>query len=116
MIRIMKITVTVIKADVGGIGGHTRPSDGLLNAVRNVIRPQVRKDDKGLVIDSYIGCCGDDIHIVMTHTRGIANKDVHQLDWRAFEAATNVAKTEGHYEAGQDLLKDSFSGNVKGMG
>jgi len=112
----LKITVTVIKADVGGIGGHTRPSDGLLNAVRNVIRPQVRKDDKGLVIDSYIGYCGDDIHIVMTHTRGIDNKDVHQLAWRAFEAATNVAKNEGLYGAGQDLLKDSFSGNVKGMG
>ncbi|HXV50836.1 MAG: fructose 1,6-bisphosphatase, partial [Thermoproteota archaeon] len=25
----MKITVSVIKADVGGIGGHTRPSDAL---------------------------------------------------------------------------------------
>src|SRR5439155_20628844 len=102
MIRIMKITVTVIKADVGGIGGDRRPSDGLLNGVRNVIGPEVRKDDKGLVIDSYIGYCGDDIHIVMTHTRGIDNKDVHQLAWRAFEAANNVANNEGLYGAGQD--------------
>ncbi len=112
----MKITVTVIKADVGGIGGHTRPSDGLLNAVRNMVRPQVRKDGKGLLIDSYIGYCGDDTHIVMTHTKGVDNRDVHQLAWRAFEAATKVAKNEGLYGAGQDLLKDSFSGNVKGMG
>ena len=29
----MKITVSVIKADVGGIGGHTKPSDGLIEAV-----------------------------------------------------------------------------------
>lgn len=112
----MKITVSVIKADVGGIGGHTRPSDGLLNAVRNTVRPQVRKDGKGLLIDSYIGYCGDDIHIVMTHTKGVDNKEIHQLAWRAFEAATRVAKEEGLYGAGQDLLKDSFSGNVKGMG
>ena len=112
----MKITVTVIKADVGGIGGHTKPSDGLLNAVRNLIRPHVRKDGKGLVIDTYIGYCGDDIHIVMTHTKGIDNKEIHQLAWNAFEAATKVAKNEGLYGAGQDLLKDSFSGNVKGMG
>ena len=28
----MKITVSVIKADVGGIGGHTLPSDGLLDS------------------------------------------------------------------------------------
>ena len=27
--KFMKITVSVIKADVGGIGGHTRPSDRL---------------------------------------------------------------------------------------
>src|SRR5579885_320891 len=112
----MKITVTVIKADVGGIGGHTRPSDGLINAVRNLVKPQVRKDGKGLLIDSYIGYCGDDIHIVMTHTRGVDNKEIHQLAWKAFEAATRVAKNEGLYGAGQDLLKDSFSGNVKGMG
>ncbi len=112
----MKITVTVIKADVGGIGGHTRPSDGLLNAVRNLVKPQVKKDGKGLLIDSYIGYCGDDIHIVMTHTKGVNNSQVHGLAWRAFEAATRVAKSEGLYGAGQDLLKDSFSGNVKGMG
>ena len=31
----MKITVSAIKADVGGIGGHTRPSDGLLDAVKS---------------------------------------------------------------------------------
>jgi len=112
----LKITISVIKADVGGIGGHTRPSDGLLNAVRNTVKPQVRKDNKGLLIDSYIGFCGDDIHIVMTHTKGVDNKEIHQLAWRAFEAATKVAKDEGLYGAGQDLLKDSFSGNVKGMG
>jgi len=112
----LKITVTVIKADVGGIGGHTRPSDGLLNAVRNTVRTHVRKDGKGLLIDTYIGYCGDDIHIVMTHTKGVDNKEIHQLAWNAFEAATKVAKNEGLYGAGQDLLKDSFSGNVKGMG
>ena len=112
----MKITVTVIKADVGGIGGHTRPSDGLLNAVRNIVKPQVRNDGKGLLIDHYIGYCGDDIHIVMTHTKGTDNSNIHQLAWKAFEAATQVAKNEGLYGAGQDLLKDSFSGNVKGMG
>ena len=112
----MKITVTVIKADVGGIGGHTRPSDGLLNAVKNIVRSQMIRNGKGLLIDSYVGYCGDDIHIVMTHTRGTDNREVHQLAWKAFESATRVAKNEGLYGAGQDLLKDSFSGNVKGMG
>jgi fructose 1,6-bisphosphate aldolase/phosphatase len=107
----MKITVSVIKADVGGIGGHTRPSDGLLAAVRKTV-----ENSKQLLIDHYIGYCGDDVHIVMTHTKGVDNKQIHEMAWKAFEAGTKVAKEEGLYGAGQDLLKDSFSGNVKGMG
>jgi fructose 1,6-bisphosphate aldolase/phosphatase len=107
----MKITVSVIKADVGGIGGHTRPSDGLIEAVRKTV-----KNSDNLLIDYYIGYCGDDVHIVMSHTHGMDNDKIHKLAWDAFMAGTQVAKQEGLYGAGQDLLKDSFSGNVKGMG
>ncbi len=108
---IMKITVSVIKADVGGIGGHTLPSEGLLDAVKKTV-----KDSGDLLIDHYIGYCGDDVHIVMSHTHGVDNNEIHKLAWDAFMAGTQVAKEEGLYGAGQDLLKDSFSGNVKGMG
>ena len=107
----MKITVSVIKADVGGIGGHTRPSDALIEAVRKTV-----KGSGNLLIDHYIGYCGDDVHIVMSHTHGMDNDKIHKLAWDAFMAGTQVAKQEGLYGAGQDLLKDSFSGNVKGMG
>ena len=107
----MKITVSVIKADVGGIGGHTRPSDALIDAVKETV-----KNSGDLLIDHYIGYCGDDVHIVMSHTKGVDNKDVHKLAWEAFEAGTAVAKKAGLYGAGHDLLKDAFSGNVKGMG
>jgi len=107
----MKITVSVIKADVGGIGGHTRPSDKLIQAVRDTVNAS-----SDLLIDHYIGYCGDDVHIVMSHTHGTDNEKIHKLAWDAFEAGTAVAKKEGLYGAGQDLLKDSFSGNVKGMG
>jgi len=107
----MKITVSVIKADVGGVGGHTKPSDGLIQAIRDTV-----KNSADLLIDHYIGYCGDDTHIVMTHTHGVDNEKIHKLAWDAFMAGTQVAKEEGLYGAGQDLLKDSFSGNVKGMG
>ena len=107
----MKITVSVIKADVGGIGGHTKPSNGLLEAVKHTV-----KNSGDLLLDYYIGYCGDDVHIVMSHTKGVDNEEIHKLAWDAFEAGTQVAKEEGLYGAGQDLLKDSFSGNVKGMG
>ncbi|AFU57241.1 MAG: fructose-1,6-bisphosphate aldolase/phosphatase [Nitrososphaera sp.] len=108
----MQITVSAIKADIGGIGGHTRPSDELLETVRNF----VAKNSKGLLIDHYIGYTGDDIHIIMTHTRGVDDEKIHKLAWDAFTEGTKTAKEQGLYGAGQDLLKDSFSGNVKGMG
>ena len=39
------------------------------------------------------------------------------MAWDAFHGRNPSCQTEeGLYGAGQDLLKDSFSGNVKGMG
>ena len=106
----MRITVSVIKADVGGVGGHTMPSDALLDAVKKTI------SESSDLLDSYVGYCGDDVHIVMSHTHGTNSSLIHGLAWDAFMAGTSVARDEGLYGAGQDLLKDSFSGNVKGMG
>jgi fructose 1,6-bisphosphate aldolase/phosphatase len=108
----MRITISAIKADIGGIGGHTRPSDELVKSVKEF----VTKNSKDMLIDHYVGFCGDDIHIIMTHARGVDNEKIHKLAWDAFTEGTKVAKEQGLYGAGQDLLKDSFSGNVKGMG
>ena len=108
----MRITVSAIKADIGAIGGHTRPSDELLEVVKNFIE----KKGTELVIDHYIGYSGDDIHIIMTHKFGTDNEKIHKLAWDAFSEGTKTAKNQGLYGAGQDLLKDSFSGNVRGMG
>ena len=108
----MKMTLSVIKADIGSIGGHLAPSSALLEGVRK----SVRLAAAGLLIDHWIGFTGDDIAILMTHTHGVGDSNVHRLAWDAFLAGTRIAKAEGLYGAGQDLLKDAFSGNVHGMG
>src|SRR3972149_433050 len=108
----MKITLSVIKADIGSIGGHLQPSAQLVEEVRR----KVAELGKNLLIDTYIGYTGDDIAILMTHTRGLLDEKVHKLAWDTFLAGTALAKAQGLYGAGQDLLKDSFSGNVKGVG
>ena len=69
-----------------------------------------------LLLDSYISYTGDDIAIVSTHERGQNDERIHKLCWDAFMAGTEVAKSQGLYGAGQDLLKDAFAGNVRGMG
>ena len=108
----MITTLSLIKADIGGVGGHTKPSDKLLAAVKNF----VLENGKNLLLDSLIFYTGDDVAILMSHKKGTANKKIHQLAWEAFKVGTDVAKKQGLYGAGQDLLKDSFSGNVKGLG
>ena len=108
----MKITLSAIKADIGSIGGHTKPSNELLNSVKQFVLENGRE----LLIDNYIGYTGDDIHILMSHTKGVNNPDIHKLAFDAFMEGTKVAKEQGLYGAGQDLLKTAFSGNVKGLG
>jgi fructose 1,6-bisphosphate aldolase/phosphatase len=107
----MKITISIIKADIGSIGGHICPSKRLLEAVQSAVG-----DGAGLLIDHYISHTGDDIAILMTHRRGVGDAKIHELAWKAFVAGTAEAKAQGLYGAGQDLLKDAFAGNVRGMG
>jgi fructose 1,6-bisphosphate aldolase/phosphatase len=108
----MKLTLSVIKADIGSVGGHVAPSKRLRETVVDVVHHKGRH----LILDHYIGSTGDDIAILMAHTRGMGDEAIHRLAWDAFLAGTEAAKQEGLYGAGQDLLKTSFSGNVRGMG
>ncbi len=108
----MKITLTAIKADVGGIGGHLCPSTKLLAEVEAYVTDK----GKGLVYDYFVGHTGDDIAILTTHGKGVKNEAIHRLAWDALQAGTAVAEKQGLYGAGQDLLEDAFSGNVRGLG
>lgn len=107
-----KITLSIIKADIGSIGGHVKPSQKLFKAVKDY----VEKKGKGKILDFYVGYTGDDVAILTTHRKGILANSIHKLCWQALLEGTKVAKKQGLYGAGQDLLKETFSGNVKGMG
>jgi len=108
----MRVTISVIKADIGSVGGHTLPSREVLDLVRE----RVAGASGRLLIDSHIVHTGDDVCLIMTHAHGAEHAGVHELAWDAFRAGTEVAKRQGLYGAGQDLLKDAFSGNVRGLG
>ncbi len=108
----MKVTLTAIKADIGSIGGHLVPSTDVIARVEEFIAER----GKDLICDHFTGHTGDDIAVLVTHERGPGDEDVHRLVWEAFKSGTEVAKRQGLYGAGQDLLKDAFSGNVRGLG
>lgn len=109
----MKTTISDIKADVGSIAGHCRPHPLQLEKAREILKEAVKK---GTIIDFHVTRVGDDIHLIMTHDKGEDHPDIHGLAWNAFSEATKVAKRLGLYAAGQDLLTDAFSGNVRGLG
>ncbi|MCD6524951.1 MAG: fructose 1,6-bisphosphatase [Thermococcus sp.] len=108
-----KITISVIKADIGGWPGHSRVHPQLVETAEEVL---AKAQEEGTIIDFYVATCGDDLQLIMTHKKGVDSSEIHGLAWRTFEEATKVAKELGLYGAGQDLLKDAFSGNVRGMG
>ncbi len=108
-----KITLSVIKADVGSIGGHTKPSEKMLALVRTRVADAITK---GLLYDGLVTHTGDDIAITMSHGRGTGATDIHQFAWECFLAATREAQQSGMYGAGQDLLVDAPAGNIRGAG
>ena len=109
----MKVTLSVIKADIGGYVGHSASHLAIL-ARANESLAKAKKE--GLLIDYHVTECGDDLQLIMTHEHGEENNKIHKLAWDTFIDGTNLAKELKLYGAGQDLLADAFSGNVKGMG
>jgi len=109
----MKVTVSLIKADIGSIGGHVRTEDKVTEKVREVVAEGL---EAGLIIDLRVWNAGDDTEILMTHTRGVDDEEIHKLAFNALMKGADEARRLGLYGAGQDLLKTAFSGNVRGMG
>ena len=105
-----KITLSVIKADIGGFVGHSSVRPELLAKANECLA------EAKFLEDYYVTHVGDDLNLIMTHRLGEENAEVHQLAWNTFLACTEIAKEMKLYGAGQDLLSDAFSGNVKGMG
>ena len=107
-----KTTISVIKADVGSFPGHSRTHPKLLEKAAKMLRDEEGK----LLIDSFVTHCGDDLELIMTHSHGVDDTKVHKLAWDVFMECTKIAKSMKLYGAGQDMLSDAFSGNVKGLG
>jgi len=109
-----KTTISLIKADVGSVGGHHIVHPEQIRVARSCLDDAKRN---GVVVDYHVFNCGDDLELLMTHRQGENSRRIHGLAWETFKEVTDkVSKPLKLYGAGQDLLSDTFSGNVKGMG
>ena len=109
----MRTTVSVIKADVGGLVGHRTVHKDLMDIGREMLK---KAKEDGLIRDFHVTHCGDDLELIMTHFKGVDSPDIHGLAWDVFQKCKDKALELKLYGAGQDILKDTFSGNIKGLG
>jgi fructose 1,6-bisphosphate aldolase/phosphatase len=106
------LTLSIIKADTGGWVGHSAVHPDMIEAARKELQGRIGD----MLIDGQVSWCGDDLSLIMTHEHGPEAENVHQFAWDTFLLTTDIAKRLGLYGAGQDLLSDAFSGNLRGMG
>jgi fructose 1,6-bisphosphate aldolase/phosphatase len=110
---LVKTTLSVIKADVGSlVGHHVVHPEQIACAEKSLSEAK----ETGLICDYRVTNCGDDLQLIITHRKGEENPEIHRLAWETFKKVTEVSKQLGLYAAGQDLLSEAFSGNLKGMG
>jgi fructose 1,6-bisphosphate aldolase/phosphatase len=108
-----KVTISIIKCDVGSLAGHHIVPKPLLDiAEKNLKTAQ----NDGVINNYHVFNAGDDLELLMVHENGEQNSEIHKLAWNTFKQASNKALSLKLYAAGQDMLKDAFAGNVRGMG
>jgi fructose 1,6-bisphosphate aldolase/phosphatase len=108
-----RTTVSIIKCDVGSLAGHHIVPKPLFNIAEKNLKAA---KEKGLINSYYVFNAGDDLQLLMVHEKGESDPEIHKLAWQTFKEAADKALDLKLYGAGQDLLKDAFSGNIRGMG
>jgi fructose 1,6-bisphosphate aldolase/phosphatase len=106
------VTISVIKAEIGGLPGNSRVHPELLEQASRMLK----NAEGDLLIDSFVTHAGDDLELIMTHRNGVDDPEIHGLAWSVFLECTEIARKLHLFGAGHDILSDAFSGNVKDMG
>ncbi len=84
-----KITLSVIKEDIGGWVGHSAIHPALIESATEQL---ATAKTSGMLVDYHVTACGDDLQLIMTHRHGVDCEAIHRLAWETFEAGTQVAK------------------------
>ncbi|MEM3652697.1 MAG: fructose 1,6-bisphosphatase, partial [Nitrososphaerales archaeon] len=64
----MKITLSVIKADIGSLAGHHTVHPNQIEVAKENLSEAKNTD---LIKDFYVTAVGDDLQLIMTHTKGV---------------------------------------------
>ncbi|GIX49102.1 MAG: fructose 1,6-bisphosphatase [Candidatus Tectimicrobiota bacterium] len=108
--------VKATKADIGGVGGHVVAAEEVKAVVTKFILEHNRYNGEPIFTSFIVTHTGDDIAVTGIMSENIPIEAVDGLMWDAFMEGTAKARELGLYGPGQDLLADSFTGNLKGLG
>lgn len=108
-----KVTISVIKADVGGLAGHSAIHPDIPAIAKVCLEEAIQS---GLLADGHVAWVGDDLQLIMSHYHGVENSEVHKLAWDTFHKAANRSAELKLCGVGQDFLSDKFEGTIKGLG
>lgn len=108
-----EITISVIKADVGGFAGHSGMHPDIPKIAEESLSEAL---GNGFLTDFHVAWVGDDLQLIMTHSLGTDSQRIHKLAWDAFQLAAQRAKELKLCGVGQDFLSDTFSGSIRGLG
>ncbi|MEE9614178.1 MAG: fructose 1,6-bisphosphatase [Thermodesulfobacteriota bacterium] len=107
------LTLSMVKADVGGMVGHTSVHPDLFDTARERLG---RAKKQGALTDFHLLRCGDDMGILLAHREGEESGEIHELAWNTLVACGRVAKGLKLHDAGEDLIGEEFHGSLTGMG
>ncbi len=98
----MKTTISVIGAGVGSFPGPSRAHPRQLEEAALLLREQ----EGGLLVDSFVGRCGDGIELVMTHTRGTGDEEIRGMAADVLRTCRDIAKEMNLHGADRELSSD----------
>jgi len=64
----MKVTISIIKADIGGFVGHSHSHPDILKHAEKLLS---EAKGSGMIKDFHVTNCGDDLELIMTHGKGV---------------------------------------------
>ncbi|MCX6021897.1 MAG: fructose 1,6-bisphosphatase, partial [Chloroflexi bacterium] len=104
------------KADIGGIGGHVEASEEVKARIAQFLLENNWYNGEPIFLSLIVTHCGDDVGVTMTLVESIPTSVVDQLLWDAYDDGGYVSEKLGLYGVRQDLIAESFTGNLRGSG
>lgn len=108
--------VKATKADVGGVGGHVVAAEEVKGIISRFVLENNGYQGEPIFSSLMVTHTGDDVAVTGIMSERVPMEVVDELMWDALMLGTDKASELGLYGPGQDLIADSFTGNLKGAG